>query len=70
MDELADKCNEGKLTKKEHEEYAQLVEEAQHLTLENAKTLVQFEYPELFDLDEQLKLPKRKKRHRSNSDAG
>jgi hypothetical protein len=48
MDEFADKCNQGRLTKKEQEEYRQLVEEAQRLTIENAKTLARFQNPELF----------------------
>jgi len=61
LDELADKGNEGTLTEKEYEEYKQLVEEAQRLTMENAKTLVRFEHPELFDWPESVKPPKRKK---------
>jgi len=42
MDELADKCHEGLLTKREYEEYARLVDEAQRLTVENAKRLAQW----------------------------
>jgi cell shape-determining protein MreC len=65
MDELADKCTEGTLSKREYQEYRQLVEEAQRLTIENAKTLVRFKNPELFDLGEYLNPPKRKKGRQS-----
>jgi predicted transcriptional regulator len=49
MDELAEKCNEGELSEKEYEEYLRLVQEAQLLSLENAKVFARFRNPELFD---------------------
>jgi hypothetical protein len=60
MDELADKCNEGQLTPGEHQEYKQLVEEAQRLTIENAKTLARFKAPELFNLSERSSRTRRR----------
>jgi hypothetical protein len=70
LDELADKGNEGRLTEKEYEEYKRLVEEAQRLTIENAKTLARFEHPELFDLRESVKPRRRKKGSGSPSNRG
>jgi len=42
MDELAEKRNEGLLTKREYAEYTLLVDEAQRLTVENARRLAQW----------------------------
>jgi hypothetical protein len=42
LDELADKGNAGLLTGGEYEEYSQLVDEAQRLTIENARRLAQW----------------------------
>jgi len=49
MDELAEKCNEGDIRREEYQEYLRLVEEAQLLSLENARVFARFRNPELFD---------------------